>query len=319
MNKYSLKDYTLEVIDIVEFRDYYEEHKNSLVGFALTAFLKTVDIPAKFFKEQPKETQEELLENRELFVRENKKFFNKFLVVVKNPDGTPVNACRIDMNTFTRYVAKLDEINELDNVFQHDSFSKDGYITLVLHNGDIKKDCDNQVLVIDFPILPTKNIVIHEALFTPASDDSKVFVDHIQYRTSTDVYLVGKNQNYERLTDAVNEFKEFMTCDIEVVEDKQVLIEPEVVSIALVEYGTITSVHRHIIESYISDNVCEGTGLTTITLERLVFDLDKSFKSYKQVTNLRKFDGGKFLEYTKSSQFKELLESMETVLEEVTE
>ena len=68
-----LLNYELDVVDIIEFKDYLEANRSRFSTDAFKAYLKALDIPPKFFKEQPEATQEELLENREIFVRENKK------------------------------------------------------------------------------------------------------------------------------------------------------------------------------------------------------------------------------------------------------
>ena len=50
----------------------------------------------------------------------------------------------------TRY-EQLSTISQIPNKFEHRSFIKDGYISLIISK-DIKKGVDNQVLAVDFPI-----------------------------------------------------------------------------------------------------------------------------------------------------------------------
>ena len=78
-----LASYTLDIVDVQDFKTYLEKNEQYFSTNAYNAYLKAVDIPPKFFKEQPKETQEELLDNREVFVRETKKFFNKVIKFCK--------------------------------------------------------------------------------------------------------------------------------------------------------------------------------------------------------------------------------------------
>ena len=48
------------------------------------------------FKENPEETQKELLDNREVFVATHKKYFDKVIVVVRTEEnGTIINTCRM--------------------------------------------------------------------------------------------------------------------------------------------------------------------------------------------------------------------------------
>ena len=82
METKELENYILDIVNIENFNEYYHDKRDMFSEFSLNAFLKTLDIPPKFFKEQPIETQKELLDNREVFVRENKKYFNKVIVVV---------------------------------------------------------------------------------------------------------------------------------------------------------------------------------------------------------------------------------------------
>ena len=55
-----LANYTLDIVDITEFRSYLDENVDYFSTNAYNAYLKAVDIPPKFFKEQPVETQKEL-------------------------------------------------------------------------------------------------------------------------------------------------------------------------------------------------------------------------------------------------------------------
>ena len=139
-----LGNYTLDIVNIEDFKSYYEQHSDKFTTAAFNSYLKAVDIPPKFFKEQPEDTQEELLENREVFVRERKKYIGKVIVVLKNGEEI-LNACRLDKRDEETTYEKLRDIEEVSNKFEHRSFIKDGYISLIVSN-DIKRDTENQVL-----------------------------------------------------------------------------------------------------------------------------------------------------------------------------
>ena len=81
-----LGTYDLDIVDIKEFKSYYYENKEHFSNVSFNSYLKAVDIPPKFFKEQPDETQAELLDNREIFVSTRKKYAGKVIVVLRTED-----------------------------------------------------------------------------------------------------------------------------------------------------------------------------------------------------------------------------------------
>ena len=52
-----LNGYTLDIIDVTEFKDYYYKNMGRFSSTAENSFLKALDIPPKFYKEQPEETK----------------------------------------------------------------------------------------------------------------------------------------------------------------------------------------------------------------------------------------------------------------------
>ena len=304
-----LGNYTLDIVDIEDFKHYYEEHKGDFSTNAFNAFLKTVDIPPKFFKEQPEETQEELLDNREIFVREKKKFFNKVIVVLKSNESI-LNACRLDRREAEMQYEMLKDIDEISNKFEHRSFIKDGYISLIISN-DIKRDTENQVLAIDFPVLMNKVPVIHKAIYTLPDTNAHVPVEHISYLTSEEI---GLGTDYTSIKAAVDDRIDFLTEYRTEAAEEVILREPEVVGLALVQEGTVARSYMEKVVKHIKD--CTTGDLTTSKLESLVLDFDEEMRSYKQVTKLREVSGFTILNMLESPQFKELLELME---EEETE
>ena len=183
-----LANYTLEIVDVTEFRDYLNKNELNFSTPAMNAFLKALDIPPKFFREQPQSTQDELLSNREVFVRETKKFFNKVIVVVtyqKDIDEVRVDkrilgAARLDRAEAEAYYERLRDIDEIPTKFEHRSIVKDGYISIIISSG-IEKDRDNQVLAVDFPINLNKKPIIHEAIYTLPNESSTAPIEHIWY------------------------------------------------------------------------------------------------------------------------------------------
>lgn len=301
-------NYYLDVIDIRDFKAYLEENERYFSANAFKAYLKTVDIPPKFFKEQPEETQKELLENRDTFVRENKKYFDKSIVVVRvKIDMSILNACRMTSSDVDKRYEQLKTIEQVQNKFEHRSFVKDGYISyIVSKDNEIKKDVDNKVLAIDFPIMLNKKVVIHKALYTLPNDTFVTPVEHVHYLSGDEIEL---GVDYSDIKCAVGDFSEFFVEEVEQKEAEDILREPEIVSLALVESGVIPLSYSEKMGNYIKENM-KGV-LNTFTLEKLVLDYDETFRSYKQVTSLRSVDGFSVLDTLNSDSFKEVLSGIE--------
>jgi hypothetical protein len=278
----------------------------------MNSYLKAVDIPPKFFKENPIETQKELLDNREIFVKEHKKYFDKVIVVARvKVDNSIINACRMVESEALESYDRLKTIEQVTNKFEHRSFNKDGYISYIISQ-DIKNNQDNKVLAVDFPILLNKKAVIHKALYTLPNETFATPIEHVHYLTGEEVDFA---MEYSNIKEAIDDKINFLTEDMTAPEPKDILREPEVVALALVQAGTISQSYVEKIGNYIKDNM-KGT-LTTDKLESLVLDYDETVKSYKQVTALRSVSGFEILKVLESPDFKEFIEEMEASLDEL--
>ena len=303
-----LANYTLEIVDIQDFRSYLKDNENCFSTNAMNAYLRSLDIPPKFFKEQPEETQKELLDNREVFVRETKKFFNKVIVVVsyiKEVNGAQVKrvlgAARLDKAEAESAFENLSSIDSIPNKFEHRSFIKDGYISLVISDG-IEKERGNQVLAVDFPINLNKKPIIHKAIYKLPDETFATPIEHLQYLTSTEVEL---GVDYNNIAEAIEDQIDFLSeKDRVTAAPKNILRESELIALALVELKYLPKSYQEKIASYIQDNTVGE--LSTDKLESLVLDFDENFKSYKQVTNLRSISGFSVLDFLESSSFQEL-------------
>ena len=308
-----LGNYTLDIISIQDFKEYYYDNKDKFSAFAENAFLRTLDIPPKFFKEQPEETQKELLDNREFFVAERKKFIGKVIVVLRSEEeGEILNACRLGSKEAEENYKALSSIEAVKGKFEHRSFIKDGYTSIIISE-DIEKGVSNHVLAIDFPVLLNKKPVIHKALYTLPDDTFAVPVEHIQYTESSEVIL---GEDYSTLEEAIKDNISFLKENEARKEAKNILREPELVAIALVETGVIPAKYSDKVKLHIEKN-CKGT-LTTESLEKLILDFDEEFRRYKQLTSLRSINGNAILEFLESDKFKELEKMMDDVEELAT-
>lgn len=310
-----LANYTLDIVDITEFREYLDKYEHCFSTNAMNAYLKALDIPPKFFKEQPIETQKELLDNREVFVKETKKYFNKVIVVVSfekeindKIDKRILGAARLSREEVDQRFEQLKTIDEIHTKFEHRSFVKDGYISLIISNG-IEKNRRNQVLAVDFPINLSKKPIIHKAYYQLPDETFATPIEHIQYEEGIEVEL---GIDYNDIKEAIDYNIEFLTEDKEKQEPEQILRETEVVALALRELNIIPKSYKEKVEAYISEKL-DGRILTTTLLESLVLDFDETFKSYKQVTNLRTVWGQRVLDYLNSPQFQEVTEQLAEV------
>jgi hypothetical protein len=310
----SLGNYLIELVKPVDFKKYYYQNLDFFSNVAFNSYLKAVDIPPRFFKENPAETQAELLDNREEFVKTHKKYFDKVIVVVRAKiDNNILNACRMVESEALSNYDKLKTIDQVPDKFEHRSFTKDGYVSYIVSQ-DIKNNRDNQVLAIDFPILLNKKAVIHRALYTLPNESFATPIEHIHYLTGEEVDF---DCEYSDIKEAINDKRDFLTEDRTAAEPKDILREPEVVSLALCQAGTISNSYVEKIGKYIKDNT-KGV-LTTDRLESLVLDYDETVRSYKQVTALRSVSGLTILNILESPDFKELVEEMEQTLDEIDE
>lgn len=309
---YELGSYFIDLVKIEYFREYYNNNLANFSKVALNSYLKALDIPSKFFKEQPEVTQEELLDNREIFVKEHKKYFDKVIVVARcKLDNSIINASRMTESDAKASYDNLKSIDEIDNKFEHRSFIKDGYITYVISD-KLESKKENKVLLIDFPITLNKKTVIHKALYSLPDETFATPVEHIQYLTSDEVDF---DTDYKEIKTAIEDKLNFLKDELEEKEDRDILREPDVVSLAVTYAGILPANYAVKFETYIKNNL-KGS-MTVKKLESLILDYDENFKSYKQVRALREADGNVVLNILESDKFKEQLEELEKLTEDL--
>lgn len=308
-----LGNYQIDLVKVEDFKEYFYENIDYFSPTSFNSYLKAVDIPPKFFKEQPVETQKELIENRKVFVKEHKKYFDKVIVVARvKTDLNIVNACRMVESEALKVYKALEPIEKISNKFEHRSFVKDSYITYVISD-DIKKG-ENKVLVIDFPVTLNKPVVIHKALYSLPDETFVTPVEHIQYLTGE---VINFDTEYSDIEVAIKNKSDFLIEERTCSAEKDILREPEVVALALNQSGIIPNSYIEKVGEYIKKNT-KGT-LTTRKLESLVLDYDETFRTYKQVTAIRGISGDFILSVLESPTFKEFIEAMENALNELKE
>lgn len=309
-----LGSYFIDLVKIQDFKKYYYDNINSFSKISSDSFLKALDIPPRFFKENPEETQKELLDNREIFVRERKKYIDKVIIVARvKRDNSIINCSRLSVDEAIRNYNRLKPIDEVPDKFEHRSFIKDSYITYVVSK-ELSNKKDNQVIVIDFPITLNKPVVIHKATYTLPNETFATPVEHIQYLESTEVDFELENKD---IKEAVEKVLPYLKEEREVRDAKDILREPDVVALALEQAGVISHSYVEKVSNYIKENT-KGT-LTTTKLESLVLDYDENFRGYKQVTAIREINGHAILAVLNSPTFKEFIEEMENIADDLDE
>lgn len=309
-----INGYYIDLVKIEYFKEYYYNNINSFSKISSDSFLKALDIPPKFFKEQPEETQAELLDNREVFVREHKKYIDKVIVIARlKLDNSILNCSRMSSNEAMVSYEHLKTIDNIENKFEHRSFIKDSYITFVVSD-KIENNKENKVLVIDFPITLNKKAVIHKALYSLPNETFATPVEHIQYIQSEEVDF---ETEFSDIKSAIDDKLDFLSQELEVKAEEDILREPEVVALALNQAGVIPNSYTEKVGNYIKDNSKET--LTTTKLESLVLDYDETFRTYKQVVAIREVNGLAILTLLESPTFKEYIEEMEDALQELDE
>ena len=309
---FELGSYFIDIIKIENFRDYYKENFNHFTKVSLNSYLKALDIPPKFFKEQPEETQEELLDNREVFIREHKKYLDKVLVVARcKLDNAILNVSRMNELGALKSYNNLKSIDEVNNKFEHRSFVKDHYITYVISD-KLENKKENKVLVIDFPITLEKKVVIHNALYSLPDETFVTPVEHIQYLTSEEVNF---EMDYTEIKKAIEDKMSFLSSPMEDEEDKEILRELEVISMAVSFAGFLPNSYTSKFELYLKNNL-KGS-ITTKKLEKFILDYDETFRGYKQVNALREANGQVILDVLNSEKFKEYIDEADKILEDL--
>lgn len=309
---FEIGSYFIDIVKIEYFKEYYKSNLGNFSKIATNSFLKALDIPPKFFKEQPEETQEELLDNREVFIKEHKKYLNKVIVIARcKVDNAILNCSRMAEKEALKSFNQLKPIDEVENKFEHRSFIKDNYLTYVISD-KLENKKSNKVIVVDFPLTLNKSTVIHTAFYTLPDETFATPVEHIQYLTSEEIDF---ETEYKDIKEAIADKVSFISDDIKLVEAKDILREPEVVALALDVAKVIPHSYVEKIGNYIKGN-SNGT-LNTRKLESLVLDYDETFRGYKQVRALREIDGFKILDLLESEKFSELIDEMESLKEDL--
>lgn len=279
-----LLDYDLEVLDIADFKSYYKENLDRFNGFSKKAFLKSVDIPAPYFLEQPDDTQETLLDNKEVIIKNANKYSDKVLIMLVK-DNVILNACRMSNINEELSYDQLSTITDVENIIWNKTYHKDGYIQGYILRDEVKKDQYNRCTIIDFPIMLNKPVIIHDGFYKMPTETSLVDNDSFYYISSTEVDFM----DYQHVAVAIECIIEDMDIEIKSVTDNprvSILRENEDVVTALLGDKIIP---KTIILGVLSalNKRTEFETLTHASLVEILLAFEGNLKNIKQVTNLR--------------------------------
>ena len=288
--KQQILDYTIEIIDIRNFKEYLEENvkENKIYGFALKAFLKAVDIPPSYFLEQPIETQEELLVNKDERINSLKKYTDKCLVILWKDDEI-LNCCRMNMIDAETLLEKFSTIEDVDKIIWDKTFYKDGYIQGYIPTSDnIAKDKFNRCLVIDFPILLNKPLRINDGFFRLPQESEISDNNTYYYNTSEEIDMTEYQHVALAIQDKLNDAECTGWPSMDVIEDVNILREPTEVCCVMVDEKVIPKTILTGLVEYIETNSELGNFTMTINnLTETILKFEGNLRNIKQVTNLR--------------------------------
>lgn len=280
-----LLGYTIEIFEIGEFKEYYDEHKSNFNDFARNQFLKAVSIPPAYFLEQPEETQEELLCNKLELVGIQKKYQGLSIIVVSQ--GSEIlNASKIKTSEVEVRYEAISSIEDVEGIVWSHSIVKDGYICGYLVCGTVSREGYNRALFIDFPILFSKPTIIHEGFLELANPKMVVEKDMVYY-DKTDI--VDFN-DYQHIALAIEDYKnniDLTTPSINDEEDAPILKESVEVICSLVDEKVVPKSLLFHLVGYLDKQLEEGKDITINSLIKAIIVFDNNVKSLKQINGLR--------------------------------
>lgn len=280
-----LLGYTLEIFEIGEFKEYYDENKTRFNDFARSAFLKSISIPPAYFLEQPEETQEELLCNKLELVGIQKKYQGLSIIVVSQGNEI-LNATKIKTNEVDVRYEAVSSIEDVKDIVWARSLVKDGYICGYLVCGTVSREGYNRALFIDFPILFNKPAKIHEGFIELANPKMVVEKDMVYYDTSYDVDF----DIHQHIALAIAEYLSDIDADkpsLDKIEDKPILKESVEIVCKLVEEKVLPKSLLFHLVGFLDKQLEEGKEITFCNLIKAITAFDNNVKSLKQINALR--------------------------------
>ena len=280
-----LLGYTIEIFEIGEFKEYYDEHTKNFNDFSRSAFLKAISIPPSYFLEQPEETQEELLCNKLELVGVQKKYAGLSIMVVSQ--GSEIlNATKIKTNEVEVLYEAVSSIEDVEGIVWTRSLVKDGYLCGYLVCGTVSREGYNRAIFIDFPILFNKPAIIHEGFIALANPKMIVEKD-MMYYDNTETVDYG---DYQHIALAINDYLKNIDKDVLAIdksEDTLILREPVDAICTLIEEKVVPKSLLFHIAGFLDKRLEEGKALSVHSLLEAIVSFDNNVKSIKLINALR--------------------------------
>ena len=278
--------FDLEIIEIENFKEYYESNLGSFSSFSEKAFLKAVKIPPQYFLEQPKDTREELLCNKYDVI--SRKLAGKYIAILKK-DNRILNCVRVELNELEDLHERI-SLNEdiIKKLTLIKDFIKDGYSSNFIPSSDLKEGEYNLGIFIDYPLMLNKLPIVNIGFYyCPKKGEDNCKNIYVQNE------LVDFNdyQNLDMLLEdilniKINEVKEEKI--IETLKDKLLLKEIDEILIKLKGKKVIPKSYVNKISKHVSKNELQLPNVFSFL--ELMVSYEPNFHpndNYKQVSKLR--------------------------------
>jgi hypothetical protein len=269
--------YKIDLIKIENFREFFKSCKD-FSPFSKKAFLKSVAIPPGYFSEQPDDTKEDLLVNKEDVVQQ--KYPGSYVLLVK--DGEDIlNCARIEFSDFDLGYNRIKSSNEKQFILVKE-YIKNGYIsTFIKHSDNLVKGGWNKGLFVDIPLICNKDTYVSEGYYyIPAENE-----DHYKCMyVSTEVLDFT---DYQHLDLYVKDFKEtsFNDNSLEIAKETPLLKELDEILIYLKDEKVIPSQYIKSVPRYVEKNALPME--TVFDLVNVLLSYENGISSFNKAKVLR--------------------------------
>jgi len=278
----SILGYNLEVYPIEQFKLFYDQC-TTFNSFSEKAFLKAIKIPPQYFLEQPEETKEELLLNKEEILTE--KLAGKYLVILKKGNEV-VNCARVDYNELQNLDERISLSKEnLAKLIPVRDFVKEGYLSNFISKDKLEEGKYNLGIFIDYPLLLNKTPVVNIGFYyVPKKGEDNYKNLYVETQTiNFDDYHSLDLLIEDVLNIKIKEIEEQKI--IETLKDIMLLREIDEVLLKLCKEKVIPKSYVKKISKYIFKN--ELLLPNVFSLIDLLLSYEPNFNSYKQVFKIR--------------------------------
>lgn len=274
-----LLGYTLELLPIEQFKEYFSSCK-TFSTFSRKAFLKSVGIPPTYFFEQPDETQDDLLDNKEEILIE--KFAGKYILILKK-DNEVLNCVRMSYSDIDLAYNRL-KLEDESKLIPNRDFISNGYLTNFIPFGKMEKGKYNLGIFVDYPIMLKKQPIIREGYYYLPKEGEEHYKN--LYVSSNEIDYAEYQNLDMAIEESLDGLKGLKDNDIaEDLRNRKLLKETEEVLVLLKEAKVISKAYVKKISKQLDKNETVISNIFSLVDYILAFDMN--FNNYKSVTRLR--------------------------------